>query len=384
MLCLYHAYAATCKTFSCKTFQTGPTDTCVYVNTTGVDQLTRNCNSTSICDAILWADPSAATNNASCHLIPSVDTKNKTLPGDKCTKSEDCFGLAAEVSCKSGVCTTNRTEGSACVANNTAQPPIVGHEWCPANYNCNMTTNKCQKQKVAGENCTTSIDCQAGLACIKNGTNTWALCVKYWSLEEGWQFDATLLNPNHYPFSKDDLCKTHQTIQVGTKYECRKPQVNNDAASLDSLKRSTVGSNCNYTAYDDATDRNKAVNKTVLSQCGFNKDDGSYCNKRKGDQWFTGAFNQLKAKDVSNITCHALSSLVLCPSYINTVTPTIYTNFQKELLGISGWNLYANNDACVANTITRKYWKDTVPGLANAMASFAAVILAVSTLFYMF
>lgn len=132
------------------------------------------------------------------------------------------------------------------------------------------------------------------------------------------------------------------------------------------------------------------MNKTDVPKCGFNKDGNSYCNKRKGDSWFQDALKSVSGVDISKVSCHAQSGLLNCKALSDAVGKTVFNKWRKEYLTTdesAGYAQVANNDKCTASAITKAFWIDTTPGFAFSsftMTSFAAMVLAISALFYMF
>lgn len=97
-----------------------------------------------------------ATKNGTCITQPTAPA-NLTLPGDICSKSADCFGAVGEVSC-SKTCQTKHKNDGYCFPTTVGTTPIVGHEWCPVGYMCDLTNKKCIAQKNAGDVCTAATD----------------------------------------------------------------------------------------------------------------------------------------------------------------------------------------------------------------------------------
>lgn len=193
--------------------------------------------------------------------------------------------------------------------------------------------------------------------------------------------------------TKNDLCITHHLIAVTGKantFECRTAPTGDGVKALTDLVRTNSGDVCKYTAYDDPANKDTPQSKQDVAKCGFNKDDGAYCNKRKGDPWFVAALKALSAKNVAAKKCHALSSIAACKAFTDNLGATVNNEWRKELLSTDegvGYAPYANNDKCVAGSITKLFWQDTAPGFAFSsftMTSFAAMVLSISALFYMF
>lgn len=395
LLLAQQSQAATCKQFVCKSFDKGPNDVCVSVNTTeSSNQLVRKCDSKKVCTALAWFKVEDAAANATCTDVPTPpEITNMTLPGDSCSKASECFGLANETSC-STVCSTKRGDGQYCENTGTGADVILGTKWCAVGFYCDTTAKKCTAQKKEGDVCTAGEQCPSNLGCIKQGTDTDFKCTKWWSLADGTKFDSTNIQSRGFLTTKD-ACKTHHYITPDaakpTQLECRKA-TKGDYTTLDQLKRPDGPSNdCKFTKYEDPADKDKAQPGQDTAKCGFNKGSAAYCDKRKGDSWFQDVLKKAQGLNLSGLKCHALSGLEGCGSAQTTIGKDLFKKWTRELLstdeGLSGWALYADNDNCVATSMTGEYWQGDSPDFAFGSfttSSFATVVLTICALFYMF
>jgi hypothetical protein len=387
--------AEVCKIFSCQSFEKGDQDTCVSVNTTSTteDDLVRSCDDDKYCGAITWANPEAAVNNETCqtHTIdPTI--VNLTMAGDACENATECFGLTAEKSCSDGFCATNRTAGSNCTVDITLG--ITGHEWCPAATYCNTTTNVCDSQKAANEECADFSQCTTGYACLKVGNSTTFNCTSWFSVDNGTLVDTTRFNPGRtILLATSDVCSSHSYITPDAtkayEIECRTARVSADTTD-DGLRRTNgIENTCNFTKYEDVTNATLAESATDSSFCGFNKDSAAYCSKRKGDSGFQAALSVVKGLSVSGIKCHPLSPLLTCGEVAKVFSTATVAVWVKAITAVEEnngrWANYANNDNCVKSAITASYWaEDDFAFNSFSMTSLAAMIMTISALFYMF
>lgn len=390
------AQAAKCKPFVCKSFSAGTNDVCVLVDSKeSSNQLVRKCDTDKVCSANGWSKVEQATANATCIKVePTPEIKNQTLPGDKCSKTTECFGLANETEC-STVCKTKRGENQFCINTGTGSDTILGTKWCDVGLYCDTKNKKCVKQLDIGATCTAAEQCPTNSACIKVNSNANFVCTKYWSLAEGDKFDSTMMRQAGFFLSTKDACASHHTITPNQAtplvFECRKATTGNYTKE-EQLKRANGPSNdCGYTKYEDATDKTKAQIGADTAICGFNKDGSAYCNKRKGDSWFQDVFKKMKDINTAGLKCHALSSLTTCGAAQTTVGDKLMKEWTRELLATDeygyGWSLYASNDNCVASSMTGSYWQGDSPDFAFgsfSTTSFATVVLTICALFYMF
>ena len=386
--------AAECKKFICQTFEAGPNDVCVLINETATDELVRNCDKEKTCNATGWITPESAIENATC-TNASDPIVNLTLPGDICTESSECFSAAASnATCSGGICTTTAEIGTNC----TVDPDDLdaGTKSCPAGAYCDADLGNCTKQLGKGEECSGFDQCTTGFACLKitgpseNATTTYN-CTDYWSLDVGIQFDATYVTRTGNLLTLNDTCKTHHTITTGTAnvYECRTAPVGNYSTEAELERPDGPSDDCGYTTFDDPANTTEGTAANDTAKCGFNKGGSAYCNKRKGDSWFQGVFDVVKGLDISALQCHALSPLSTCLAAVNAIGADNYKAWVQELLAVDenhGYGLYADNDDCVKNSITNEFWQTNPDSAFGSLtlSSFAAMILTISALFYMF
>ena len=185
-----------CRHGICKTFEPGPDDICVLIrNETETDELVRKCDKEKTCNATSWLTTESAFYNATC-VNASYPVVNQTLPGDICTESSECFsGMFSNATCAGGVCTTTSKIGSECTVG-PDEPADYDTRSCPVGAYCDSTTKKCTKQLGKGRGCNGFEQCTTGNTCV-NVTEPSIFrqdayyCRNYWSMYEGFVFDAT-------------------------------------------------------------------------------------------------------------------------------------------------------------------------------------------------
>ena len=387
---------AECKKFLCQTFEAGDDDICVLIDTneTATDELVRNCDKDKTCNAVGWLTPENATENATC-ANASDPVVNQTLPGDICTESSECFnGNSSTATCSGGICTTTAKNGSECTVG-PDEPADYGTRSCPVGTYCDGT--QCLEQLGKGEECDSFEKCKTGFACLKitnpqpNRTDTYN-CMDYWSLEDGIEFDATYVTRTGFLLTLNDTCSSHHTKVINDAnrlFQCRKAPEGNYTTEPELERSEGPTGVCGYVTFDDSDDTTEGKAETDTAKCGFNKGGSAYCNKRKGDSWFQGVFGEVKGKDISGLQCHALSPLSTCLDAANAIGADTYKKWVQELLAVdnnAGYGLYADNDDCVKNSITNEFWQTTPDSAFGSLtlSSFAAMILTISALFYMF
>ena len=370
----------------------------MFVNTTdSSDQLVRKCDGSKYCEAIGWGSVSQADNNATCKDEDTPET-NVTLPGDQCENDADCLcptsdQYNATCSCTSGACKTSVVIGDFCDNYSDGEEVnIAGTNFCPAGSYCDTANTNCTGVKGDNATCAALEECPTGWGCVQVDSETEFTCKKYFSLTEGTKFDKTKLRQGGLLLTVNDMCGTHHYIDVdgeANKAECRKASVGVNATSEDDLKREDgpTENDCSYTAYNNATDPDDPVEASDTSLCGFNKDGASYCNKRKGDKWFQEILKTVKGKDLASITCHANSPLTTCVDAGSKIGTSDFKKWVRELLSTTVYGNYANNDNCVASSVTAEFWQGDSPDFAFnslTMSSLAGIVLTISALFYMF
>lgn len=82
------------------------------------------------------------------------------------------------------------------------------------------------------------------------------------------------------------------------------------------LRRDEPGSLCYYSTWNtDKADAQKPYVTADLSKCGFNTDNYSWWNKRKGDLYYNNIYAKLSSIDLSKYSCHVDSNWRSCKSF---------------------------------------------------------------------
>ena len=194
-------------------------------------------------------------------------------------------------------------------------------------------------------------------------------CHKYYELPEGTKFmirdqiDSSIIQLLNLTQTVAPLhiCETQNGMMIDRErgvLQCRRGDESQDQ-TYESLRRDNPGEQCNYVSYTDPSDYTKPIKNTDLSQCGFNKDGYAWCKLRDGDRIMMEGVRQLAdVMDTGDKSCHKRTGLNLCAS-ANRRAKT------KEGRRLSKFGIYrafpfanvANNDKCVAGSITRLFWR---------------------------
>lgn len=305
-------------------------------------------------------------------------------PGDRCQKDEECFGKDGERKCDKNVCTTTRTEGSDCPNNELGEKE---HKWCPLGAYCD-NTNKCKKQVEVGNVCEVGEACQFGTACVKVGEDTDFKCSALHRLDKFTQFDRSMFNNGENDWiGYDSLCSTYHVIEIDVSImECRDGDISDGITSLSDYKQKGAGVTCKFKTNSDKTTKDP-VERQDTSICGFNKDTSGYCRMRKGDKFFQDVIQKYSKIDKTQISCHPESYVVTCDSFLKKIDANLLIDFQQANLNVieednRGYPLYANNDKCVAKSITAMFWQGRSPDSGYMVNSIYAMALLFAVLFW--
>ena len=167
----------------------------------------------------------------------------------------------------------------------------------------------------------------------------------------------SIVGPNSY-------CKTYSYFKLSDfTYEWRPGDLSYDQTE-EELKRNDPSILCSYTTWNhqNATS-NTPIYKNDTALCGYNVDGFYWWNKRIGDNWFQSTLNKLKTIDITKFKCHAESNILDCYDFIKNLNKQIYSELKQKLYEIKngGYAKIANNDKCVAKSITNQYWQDQKP-----------------------
>jgi hypothetical protein len=370
-----------CRVFSCGSItQPGEgTTICIKADEPKKAFSIQSCEGTTpYCqtDAAEWNTPGTAPESTSCganitpYTWPPTPTMEDggALPGDYCKTAADCF-QSTEVACTAGTCVAKLGLGEVCTASNQ----------CPQGHYC--TTDKsaaaervCTPAIAANAACDTVNICQFGLLCAtKDGADV-SMCYGNNSFKNGEKY--TMIVPAQLSMfqsneeNADDVdptiqvasvCETHFAMTVDAvnmKYECRMGARNEEQKR----KSPTLETLCKYNKFDNADNIN-ATASTTPSMCGFNKDNAAYCPMLKGDDDVVDAIEAAyKKASPDSSKCHPLSGMrtgSLCNEIKENVwnTTEFFTVTQRlsQAATLSSYNV-ANNDECVASSITRSFW----------------------------
>jgi hypothetical protein len=386
-----------CKIFSCGSIsQTeGETEKCVSLqaNSTEVTYDTSTCsNTTQYCQAWEWDMVSQVSDSAVCGNTqyetswPTqfVASAGMALDGDICNSTADCYTSSTNnATCESSVCKSPVAAGAPCGVTNDCP---VGH-WCP------QDTDVCTVHASDGANCTDVTQCGFRRDCINivtNGTAATSTCVVWGSLANGDTFTQTVSGPSsglNADLSGSQVCKSGLQTTISGTIQCRSGS-RNVVQGRSSLEKNTAGVSCDTQLFTNDTLEGfaNATTATSMSVCGFNKDSKAWCPLLAGDDEvvdFISAFTTVW----NTIKCHKNSGASGEASVCKA---------QQDAEGLDdGWRVYqyivqtssdvafantANNDRCVAETITSNFWQGqfmsayTVSAITSMFVFIASII----------
>lgn len=185
----------------------------------------------------------------------------------------------------------------------------------------------------------------------------------------------------------DPICDTFFAIFVDytedkrSIYQCRKAAHNINQA-MDDFKRSDVGGKCEFYSYLTREDYKKQTKGQTYAGCGFNLQDNAWCSMLPGDDFVINAYTKFYKQFLTdNKKCH-ISSETDCAYILSGFDNSVGLTYFRALNNIAGWFQFtADNDECVAETITAQYWAGRFgDGALYTTATFG--ILCLSILFY--
>ena len=99
----------------------------------------------------------------------------------------------------------------------------------------------------------------------------------------------------------NSICDNYNSVeQSANNLACEEPEKSEDD-TFEGLRRQDATQMCKYTKSNETMQD--------FPKCGFNKNGDAWCNKRKGDQWFIKALDQLKGVNFTSLNCHTSSTV---------------------------------------------------------------------------
>jgi hypothetical protein len=368
------ADGSTCKIYSCGSItqtEEGP-NTCVQVDDNVETTFNiQNCEGTTpdcVTTEATWLDPATAPATATCGVIANPDTFPPTpvtiagagVPGDFCSATADCVKEEG-VTCEGTTCTTTLGLNDECTTSTQ----------CPAGHFCStdVEAKVCTVARKAGETCNTINLCAYDSVCIQIDGSEEMKCAGRSSVEDGVKFTPIAGQPKavmNLGAGEDVdpkiisyyICKTGYALladPTSPQLECR-----NGARNDEQERRTDFADNtCAITKFDG--DTKEGVASTTTSRCGFNIVNNAFCQMLKGDDDVIKAIEGVKHKDVDYSKCHPLSGPTTgtCMEVKDKLwtQPEFFKFFQRSMQAILASSpLVADNDQCVANSITQQFW----------------------------
>jgi hypothetical protein len=368
------ADGSTCKIYSCGSItqtEEGP-NTCVQVDDNVETTFNiQNCEGTTpdcVTTEATWLDPATAPATATCGVIANPDTFPPTpvtiagagVPGDFCSATADCVKEEG-VTCEGTTCTTTLGLNDECTTSTQ----------CPAGHFCStdLDAKVCTVARQSGETCDNINLCAFDSVCIQVDGSEDKMCAGRGSVAENVKFTAIVGQPNAVMNlgAEEDvdpsivlyyICKTGFALVVDAEnsiFECR-----NGARNTNQDRKTAFnGDTCAYTKFDGETA--DGIEGTTTSRCGFNTVENAFCQMLKGDDDVINAINGVKYSVADFSKCHPLSggSTGTCVEVKDKLwtEPSFFTFFQRSMQAVAGNSpLVADNDQCVANSITQQLW----------------------------
>lgn len=336
------------------------------------------------CQAFTWADPSAATEATCGNTAPPLTwgvfnpEDNQALDGDKCEKDTHCMRTDKnQATCENNVCKSTLGAGDECDASTE----------CPIGHNCAGDPQVCTALAQSGDECAATTDCDFRLECVRKGdsTETAPTCEPFGKMNNGDKFIRVTATESNADLEAAPVCQSGFSVTIDGVSQCRQGITNNK----DPLSTETVGENCPLSVYDDDSldnfDTAREDTTSSMSMCGFNKDSKAYCVPQPGDSDIMDAQKKFISQ-AAGLKCHQLTGTPGAGSLCN--------DFYEWQISDDGWSWFtttslvgtpnaqahaniANNDKCVAESLTVAFWQDhfgdNAFGLSVAAISAAAL-----------
>lgn len=252
------------------------------------------------------------------------------------------------------------------------------------------SNKKCTPALSLNAECGIDKHCKTGLACIATDNSTFAnfTCQKFGQLADWAKFNIdALLHTDDSMFGISSVCQsyTYNDTDKSNIKECRPGDLSAEQ-NKNQLRRTGNDQMCNYTTYvGPDVNGTQGVSSQEPAECGFNVDTDAWCRKRKGDRWFVDTYAEIRKMDLSQYDCHTTSTLEECYDAMQKADSDLLHDFQQRLLEVDpyyGFSRVANNDKCIAESITRGYWNGRDPDSASffSIMSFMGLI-SISALF---
>lgn len=242
---------------------------------------------------------------------------------------------------------------------------------------------------AANSVCTKDSDCKNGHDCIKlspDGQDF--VCTAFGTLEEGARFTRVANTAPSGPLGVvavggSTVCKTTGEATVEATQQCRSHKKNKDT----SLRSPNLQTKCKTATFvDDAAANFKTETEVEVDPlCGFNKNNKAICPAFLGDKIVQDLIAE-NSKFTQGLTCHRLSSVTgfaagsVCKGFWDVRDKKEGFNLFRlgQMLDPQTFANTADNNDCVANTITFRNWN----GFNSAYLSYGAVGMIATALTY--
>ena len=242
----------------------------------------------------------------------------------------------------------------------------------------------CTQQKAENQTCEKPQEWKFGLNCIALGPDfDNYTCTALHKLPNGSKFAKDRIQYNGKWTGYNSMCQSYHSIEVDlSTAECRAGDRNKEQ-TREALKKNGNGEPWQFTSFSGNF---PILGETVSkeSKCGFNNITNGFCSKRKGDNWFVEAHKMYMSLDLTKLSWSAGSNVDEKWYDIVNIDPKIRETFIKALLEVDeeyGYHLIANNDACVAKSITAKFWMGTHPDDDSAFYYSSVSLISIAVIF---
>jgi len=379
----------TCQIFSCGSIdQTTDVDKCILKKGNDTNEYNaQTCTKANMfCEAWKWVDPGQAQPEAKCTedafiktfpIVFNETTESTGVDHDYCKTTSNCYtSKENNATCEKNLCTAATNEGATC----------KNDKDCPMDFKCDKT---CIKLNDVGGECTADSDCIYGTVCVnKNGTDG-LKCTESYSFDNGVNYTTigSIYENAGNQTVPSKVCKSRFQLNVeGDILQCRAAN-RNKKQGLGGRTTDEGGQKCNITTYTNLTDYTQEVPDTSDSYCGFNRDNKAYCKMQPGDDRVKKAFDKYYEK-VKKFKCHRSSAgnvNSICKDELDIQSDNIAFDHYKFSAAIGDGQKaanIANNDKCVAETITSNVWQGYAPDSALAYGAFGVCVSLLASILF--
>jgi hypothetical protein len=266
---------------------------------------------------------------------------SKSYPGEKCASTSDCLYDVGDATCTDKVC-KGRAQDSHCDLNDPYS--------CDLGLYCKQIDKSitCQPLLKEADSCNSEWECDYGLGCNFNSTDTTTgSCKAYFSVANGAEVTCPVTGEQY-------LCQSAFCEHVSGNYgKC--------VEAPKSVK--TTPMTC--TQDSDCQGKNSSSVYTSKCRAGFNSSGAKYCDLFPGDSQGSNNKKYVQTYINNSYLNKCQTALRFSENCLEQAAKLQYPKSESDALEVTQkiWTyksvaLYTKNDDCVKALFTRDYWDD--------------------------